>query len=218
MNGGYSFTDLQPNVYTLTYSKIGYMDQTASVEVVAGQIVVKDVMLQSVEEFTVSHSVLDFGDTNSTLTFTMQNPTAGKYNFTIANNIPWLSFSQTNGTIQANNKLDITASVDRSLVGYGSYDKTFTINYNGATSGNVVVRAVMNKVQQAAPTVETLDPTDITANSFSIGGYITSTGGEMVTEYGHCWSYNPNPTIDSEHSSLGKTTENIRYVSVLLTC
>ena len=212
-NGGYSFTDLQPNVYTLTYSKIGYMDQTASVEVVAGQNVVKDIMLESVEEFTVSHSVLDFGDISSTLSFSLQNPTAGKYDFTIANDIPWLSFSQTNGTIQANNKLNITASVDRSLVGYGSYDKTFTISYNGATSGNVVVRAVMNKVQQAAPTVETLDPTDITANSFSIGGYITSTGGEMVTEYGHCWSYNPNPTTDSEHSSLGKTTENIRYTS-----
>ena len=212
-NGGYSFTDVQPYVYTLTFSKIGYMDQTASVDVVAGQNVVKDIMLESVEEFTVSHSVLDFGDISSTLSFSLQNPTAGKYNFTIANDIPWLRFSQTNGTIQANNKLDITASVDRSLVGYGSYDKTFTINYNGATSGNVVVRAVMNKVQQAAPTVETLDPTDITANSFSIGGYITSTGGEMVTEYGHCWSYNPNPTIDNDHSSLGKTTENIRYVS-----
>lgn len=212
-HGGYSFTDVQPYVYTLTFSKIGYMDQTASVEVVAGQMVVKDIMLKNVEEFTVSHSVLDFGDISSTLSFSLQNPTAGKYNFTIANDIPWLRFSQTNGTIQANNKLDITASVDRSLVGYGSYDKTFTINYNGATSGNVVVRAVMNKVQQAAPTVETLDPTDITANSFSIGGYITSTGGEMVTEYGHCWSYNPNPTIDNDHSSLGKTTENIRYVS-----
>ena len=212
-NGGYSFTDLQPNVYTLTFSKIGYMDQTASVEIVAGQNVVKDIMLESVEEFTVSHSVLDFGDISSTLSFALQNPTAGKYNFTIANDIPWLRFSQTNGTIQANNKLDITASVDRSLVGYGSYDKTFTINYNGATSGNVVVRAVMNKVQQSKPTVETLDATDITANSFSIGGYITSTGGEMVTEYGHCWSYNPNPTIDNDHSSLGKTTENIRYVS-----
>ena len=212
-HGGYSFTDVQPNVYTLTFSKIGYMDQTASVEVVAGQMVVKDIMLKNVEEFTVSHSVLDFGDISSTLSFSLQNPTAGKYNFTIASDIPWLRFSQTNGTIQANNKLDITASVDRSLVGYGSYDKTFTINYNGAASGNVVVRAVMNKVQQSKPTVETLDATDITANSFSIGGYITSTGGEMVTEYGHCWSYNPNPTIDNDHSSLGKTTENIRYVS-----
>ena len=212
-HGGYSFIDVQPYVYTLTFSKIGYMDQTASVEIVAGQNVVKDIMLESVEEFTVSHSVLDFGDISSTLSFSLQNPTAGKYNFTIANDIPWLRFSQTNGTIQANNKLDITASVDRSLVGYGSYDKTFTINYNGATSGNVVVRAVMNKVQQSKPTVETLDATDITANSFSIGGYITSTGGEMVTEYGHCWSNSPNPTIDGEHSSLGKTTENIRYVS-----
>ena len=212
-NGGYTFADLQPGNYTLTFSKIGYKDQTASVEVIAGKITTKDIILENSEPFTVSHSVLDFGDGISNVNFTLTNPTADRYNFTINNNIPWLSFTQTNGTIQPNNQLNITAKVDRSLVGYGNYDKTFTISYTGSTTGNLIVRAVMNKVQQAKPTVETLDATDITANSFSIGGYISSTGGEVVTEYGHCWSFSPNPNIDSKHTSLGKTTENLRYTS-----
>ena len=212
-NGGYAFSGLQPGTYTLTFIKIGYKHQTTTAEVISGTITTKDILLEASDAFTVSHSVLDFGDVNTTLTFTLENTTAEKYDFTFVNDIPWLSFSQTNGTIQPNNDLKITAKVDRSLVGYGSYDKTFSINYTGSTKGNVVIRVVMHKVKQAQPTVETLDATDITANSFSIGGYISSTGGEMVTEYGHCWSFSPNPNIDSEHTSLGKTTENLRYTS-----
>ena len=212
-NGGYAFSGLQPGTYTLTFIKIGYKHQTTTAEVISGTITTKDILLEVSEAFTVSHSVLDFGDVTTALTFSLDNATAEKYDFNIVNDIPWLSFSQTNGTIQPNNDIKITAKVDRSLVGYGSYDKTFSINYTGSTKGNVVLRVVMHKVKQAKPTVETLEAIDITANSFSIGGYISSTGGEMVTDYGHCWSYSPNPSIDSEHSSLGKTTENLRYTS-----
>ena len=212
-NGRYTFDNLNPGTYTLTFTKIGYMDQSASVELLAGQSIIKDIQLETTEAFTVSTSVLDFGDSNATLSFSLQNPTATKYDFNIVNNIEWLKLSQTNGTIQANNKLNITATADRSLVGYGSYDKTITINYMGTTSGNVVLRIVMQKAEIAKPSVTTNEATDITANSFSISGQITSTGGEKVTAYGHCWSYDPHPTIDNEHTDLGQTIENIRFNS-----
>ena len=212
-NGRYTFDKLNPGTYTLTFTKIGYIDQSASVELLAGQSILKDIQLEATEAFTVSTSVLDFGDSNATLSFALQNPTATKYDFNIVNNISWLKLSQTNGTIQPNNKLNITATADRSLVGYGSYDKTITINYTGATSGNVTLRIVMQKAEIAKPSVTTNEATDITANSFSIGGQITSTGGEKVTAYGHCWSYDPHPTIDNEHTDLGQTIENIRFNS-----
>ena len=212
-NGRYTFDNLNPGTYTLTFTKIGYMDQSASVELLAGQSILKDIQLETTEAFTVSTSVLDFGDSNATLSFALQNPTATKYDFNIVNNIEWLKLSQTNGTIQANNKLNITATADRSLVGYGSYDKTITINYMGTTSGNVTLRIVMQKAEIAKPSVTTNEATDITANSFSIGGQITSTGGEKITAYGHCWSYDPHPTIDNEHTDLGQTIENIRFNS-----
>lgn len=212
-NGRYTFDNLTPGTYTLTFTKIGYMDQSASVEVLAGQIISKDIQLEASEAFNVSTSILDFGDNNATLSFSLQNSTATKYDFNIVNNIEWLKLSQTNGTIQANNQLNITASVDRSIVGYGSYDKTIIINYTGKTSGNVVLRIIMQKAEIAKPTVETQDATDITANSFSIGGNISSTGGEMVSQYGHCWSYDPHPTIDDKHTDLGQTIENLRFNS-----
>ena len=212
-HGRYTFDKLNPGTYTLTFTKIGYMDQSASVELLAGQSIIKDIQLETTEAFTVSTSVLDFGDSNATLSFALQNPTATKYDFNIVNNISWLKLSQTNGTIQPNNKLNITATADRSLVGYGSYDKTITINYTGATSGNVTLRIVMQKTEIAKPSVTTNEATDITANSFSISGQITSTGGEKITAYGHCWSYDPHPTIDNEHTDLGQTIENIRFNS-----
>ena len=212
-NGRYTFDNLNPGTYTLTFTKIGYMDQSASVELLAGQSIIKDIQLETTEAFTVSTSVLDFGDSNATLSFSLQNHTATKCDFNIVNNIKWLKLSQTDGTIQANNKLNITATADRSLVGYGSYDKTITINYTGATSGNVVLRIVMQKAEIAKPSVTTNEATDITANSFSIGGHISSTGGEKVTAYGHCWSYDPHPTIDNKHNDLGQTTESLRFNS-----
>ena len=212
-NGRYTFDNLNPGTYTLTFTKIGYIDQSASIELLAGQFILKDIQLETTEAFTVSTSVLDFGDSNATLSFSLQNPTATKYDFNIVNNIKWLKLSQTDGTIQANNKLNITATVDRSLVGYGNYDKTIIINYTGSTSGNVVLRIVMQKAEIAKPSVTTNEATDITANSFSISGQITSTGGEKVTAYGHCWSYNPKPTIDNDHNDLGQTTENLRFNS-----
>lgn len=212
-NGRYIFDKLNAGTYTLSFSKIGYLDQSTTVEVLAGQTTTKDIQLEATEVFTVSTSVLDFGDGNATLSFALQNHSAVKYDFNIVNNIAWLNLSQTNGTIQPNNRLNITATVDRSLVGYGSYDKTITINYTGATSGNVVLRIVMQKVEKERPVVITNEATDITANSFSISGQITSTGGEKVTAYGHCWSYDPHPTIDNEHTDLGQTIENIRFNS-----
>ena len=212
-NGRYIFDKLNAGTYTLSFSKIGYLDQSTTVEVLAGQTTTKDIQLEATEVFTVSTSVLDFGDGNATLSFALQNHSAVKYDFNIVNNIAWLNLSQTNGTIQPNNRLNITATVDRSLVGYGSYDKTITINYTGATSGNVVLRIVMQKVEKERPVVITNEATDITANSFSISGQITSTGGEKVTAYGHCWSYDSHPTIDNEHTDLGQTIENIRFNS-----
>lgn len=212
-NGRYTFDNLNPGTYTLTFTKIGYMDQSASVELLAGQSIIKDIQLETTEAFTVSTSVLDFGDSNATLSFSLQNHTATKCDFNIINNIKWLKLSQTDGTIQANNKLNITATIDRSLVGYDSYDKTITINYTGATSGNVVLRIVMQKAEIAKPSVTTNEATDITANSFSISGQITSTGGEKVTAYGHCWSYDPHPTIDNKHTDWGETTESLRFNS-----
>ena len=50
-NGRYTFDNLTPGTYTLTFTKIGYMDQSASVEVLAGQAISKDIQLSVIVRY-----------------------------------------------------------------------------------------------------------------------------------------------------------------------
>lgn len=52
------------------------------------------------------------------------------------------------------------------------------------------------------PTVITSAVTDITTNSATCGGEITSDGGAEVTERGICWSTNENPTLSDAHITV----------------
>lgn len=56
------------------------------------------------------------------------------------------------------------------------------------------------------PTVTTNPVSDITTNTASCGGNVTSDGGATVTERGVCWSVNPNPTTSNSVANNGTGT------------
>lgn len=213
-DGLYSFNNLQPGAYTLTFSKIGYHDQSKSVNVEEGKTTTCDVQLRNTDQLELSTQLLDFGESNSTMSFSVKNNTASKYDINIVTSVEWLSFNPSNFTVSANNQMNITAYVDRSKVGPGTYNTTVTLQYTGSTSGNLVLQVRMVYAQQSVPTVETRAAFDVTATTFKIGGVISATGGSVVTAYGHCWSTNPNPTIETAQSTnYGRTTETMSFNS-----
>ena len=54
------------------------------------------------------------------------------------------------------------------------------------------------------PSVSTIDPSNITANSATCGGNITESGGATITARGVCWSTtNHNPTTSDYHTTDG---------------
>ncbi|MFA6924629.1 MAG: hypothetical protein WC223_10290 [Bacteroidales bacterium] len=55
--------------------------------------------------------------------------------------------------------------------------------------------------------------TNITSNSASSGGTITSDGGSPITAKGVCWSTSPSPTIVNSHTSDGTGSSN--FVSAI---
>ena len=55
-------------------------------------------------------------------------------------------------------------------------------------------------------TISTIPITDITTNSASSGGIISSDGGQAVTLRGVCWSTSPNPTIANDTTINGSGT------------
>ena len=73
-------------------------------------------------------------------------------------------------------------------------------------------------VQQPAPQVivTTMEPTDITTNSATFGGSVSSSNGDYVpvTLRGICWSTNPNPTFNDNYVEAG---EGIGSFTVSLT-
>lgn len=54
-----------------------------------------------------------------------------------------------------------------------------------------------------APTVTSSTPTNVTANSATCGGNVTSDGGANVAQRGVCYSISPNPTTSSQTISGG---------------
>ncbi|MGC8864656.1 MAG: PKD domain-containing protein [Bacteroidales bacterium] len=58
-------------------------------------------------------------------------------------------------------------------------------------------------IPQGIPSVTTASATNITYNSATSGGTVTSSGGATVTARGVCWSTNPSPTLSDPHTTDG---------------
>jgi len=56
------------------------------------------------------------------------------------------------------------------------------------------------------PNVTIQDASSITFNSASVVGGIASLGNSNITQYGHCWAVNTNPTTSDSKTTLGSKT------------
>jgi len=114
----------------------------------------------------------------------------------------------TNPTISDNHTIDGTGTgvftSDITGLTYGTeyYVRAYATNINGTSYGNEVTFTT----SPLLPTVNTNNTTNITNNSATSGGNITSNGGASVTSRGVCWSTSSNPTISNNHTSNGTGT------------
>lgn len=213
-DGMYEFTDLEQGDYTLIFRKAGYADKSESVQVIAGQISNKDCLLKANDPFAVSEQEYDFGDLADNKTFYLYNNSSGDCAYTITNIPEWLRFNKTSGSVSAGNSDAISVTVNRDAVAIGLYTQTVTVSYSGAAQGSVPIKISMSKVQKGAPSVTTSPSAqNVTTSGFDISGNITATGGEQITEYGHCWGTSPNPTTSGNRTNLGMTNQLLYFTS-----
>ena len=115
---------------------------------------------------------------------------------------------------------DPTASGSHATSGTGT--GSFTANMTGLTANTTYyVRAYAKNSQGiaygdevsfrtsqniSAPTVVTLEVTDITQTTATVNGNVTSDGGANVTERGICWSTSHDPTTSGNHANSGTGT------------
>ena len=89
---------------------------------------------------------------------------------------------------------------------YGSADVLRTSYYQ---EYGLSVRCLRNEggsTTAQLPTVTTSAASNITANSATCGGNVTSDGGAGITARGVCWSTSHNPTVSNSHTSDGSGT------------
>lgn len=215
-DGAFSFKSLKSGSYTLTFSKTGYEDISRTVEVKTGQTVDASTMMKSKGAFSLSSNTLNFGDLNSTMTFIISNNSDTQTTFSIGNVPAWASFSTTSGTIKAEGTTTVSVVVNRDAVEYGDYTHNVVISYKGKSEGDVVLTLSMSKVKQTTPKVSiAATATDVTQNSFNIGGSLLKTGGSAITAYGHCWSLSHNPTVNDTKSDNGGTQAICEFSSAV---
>lgn len=88
-----------------------------------------------------------------------------------------------------------------------SFDGGSVVSVNSYSQHYVrAVRTLNGGTSATVPTVTTSAPSNVTTNSATCGGNVTSDGGATVTARGVCWSTSQNPTISNNHTADGTGT------------
>jgi len=87
--------------------------------------------------------------------------------------------------------------------GTAYYVTAYATNEKGSSYGNVVS---FTSLILSVPNVSTTAPTNITNNTVTSGGNVTSDGNGTMIARGVCWNTVSNPTIMNSHTTDGLTT------------
>ncbi len=134
-DGRYVFNDVKAATYSLQAKKINYQTDEKTVQVeVGGESRLDFHLTPSTPNLHVSHTTLDFGSDDETLSFDISNDGYATLNWTINENEEWLSCNPTSGSIAVGQKAAVVVAVNRSGLNRGNYSQTIAITSNGGSS------------------------------------------------------------------------------------
>lgn len=129
-----------------------------------------------------------------------------------------------NLTDQFNRTVSSTDPIQWSVSGGGSVDNTGTFTSNN-TPGIYTVYATQGILNFSTtfevksfviiPQITTQASTNITNTSATANGNITLLGDPAPTQYGHCWSTTPGPTVLNDKTSNGPATSAGAFTSAI---
>lgn len=143
-DGSFTFGDIVPDSYALSFAKSGYVSDTHTVTVVAGQTAKCDMTLARTADnalISISPATLNFGTTQTEMTVTIANNGNSQTSWSLdLGNNAWLSASPKSGRLAAGSTQAIVLSVDRSLlsdaksviVNVAAYGSSFPISVSCA--------------------------------------------------------------------------------------
>ncbi len=146
LEGRFTFEELAPQTYEVHIIKEAFHDNISNITVTVGQTTQADVQLSPIlPELDVSVEILDFGETSTSLTFSISNTGYGELTWNVSELIPWLSLEQNSGTV-TNEISSVTVNVDRTNMNPGNYQETITIGSNGGSANILVKMSIVGPV------------------------------------------------------------------------
>lgn len=140
-DGKYSFKDLDPKEYTIQVQKDGYVTNTKTITVVAGQTNSGDVTLVPIiPELAISVTSLDFGNNLTSLPVAITNTGEGTLTWSISEDADWVSVNPLSGCTSTQTS-NIIISVDRTNLTTGTHSQVVSITSNGGNS-TITVTAI----------------------------------------------------------------------------
>lgn len=201
-DGAFSFKKIEPGTVQLKVTKDKYEIYTQSVKITAGENTPVTASLQpKLAQLDISPATIDFTGAEVSKVIYLKNATgSGTVGFTVKPNENWMTVSPASGTVRDNQTVTLTVTVDRKGLAFGNYTGSIVFN---ADNNSIIYNVTMQIPNPNAPSVTTNDPTNITQTSAEIIGNLTNLGGGSVTQRGHCWSENSNPTVTDNRTTLG---------------
>lgn len=106
----------------------------------------------------------------------------------------------TNKSASGNGTGSFTINISSLELGKTYFVRAYAINTVGTAYGNEIT---FTTVLPTLPVLTTIDATNITQTSVTLGGYVIADGGMVVTERGICWSTSTSPTTNNYKVSNG---------------
>ncbi len=121
-----------------------------------------------IPELSVSVGTLDFGGSQTEMTFNISNSGTGVLNWTLTDDADWLSITPASGANTAGETDQVTATVDRTGLAENSYDATITVSFDDGDDVTVAVTMAVAPPTMSVST-DSLDfGTDDTTATFTI--------------------------------------------------
>lgn len=151
-DGNFLFDNLDPQEYTLTFTKDDYISQSQKVSVKAGTASSVQVSMEPIVPILkVTPVKLDFGQEATTLALDITNSGKGALQWSINEEIAWLYCSPASGTTNKESS-SVVVTVSRAEMERGNYNGTLVVSSNGGSQGIPVSMSVESINLEVTPT------------------------------------------------------------------
>lgn len=230
-NGRYSFTDVTPGNFQLTYSCNQFQTATQEFVVSAGKTVQANVSLSPAEGESIlqpNSRMLDFGNRNGVIDLILKNTTDKAVSYSIICDATEVNFEPMKGTVASGNSVIVKVAVDRTELSEGHYECTASII---TESTPIDLHIIFDKGSATRPKVTTLalEQGDNHNNSIVAKGNIVSVGSSNIIQHGFCYSFDVQPSLTNNDGVINRgsaatltefssTISNLEYEKAYYVC